>query len=95
MQQKGILAKDELREADLDDPLFIDEKIVFPKDIETIGIREHVDRDSWEAVVCLKDKPEHAVMIESGTRKDCVKYFHDPKRNMERIGVKVKILPRI
>ena len=99
MQQKGIYAKDELRDADLDDSLFMDGKIVSPSEIGTIGIREHVGKpvsyDWWEVIVFLKDKPEHAVVIESGTRKDCVKYFHDLKRNMERIGVKVNILPRI
>ena len=94
MQQKGILDRNELRNADLDDPLFIDEKIVFPNDIGTIGIRER-EWDWWEVVVCLKDNPEHAVVIESGTREDCVKYFDALKRNMKRIGVKVNILPRI
>ena len=92
MQQKGIYANDELRDADLDDQFLIDGKFVSPNDIGTIGIRDR-ESDWWEVVVCLKDNPEHAVMIESGTRKDCVKYFNDLKRNMARIGVKVNILP--
>ena len=89
MQQKGILDRNELRDADLDDLLFIGEKTVSPNEIGTIGMREHINRNWCEVIVCLKDNPEHAVVIESGTREDCVKYFHDLKRNMERIGVKV------